>query len=124
MADKSDSIIFPIDHFGVVSAPLFKQLLTQDGDKRKRKSAFNAIRTMCKQFGLLPKDAQVWHISLDVDAAGQIAYRIDYTTERPHDKLEQPTEEYLKKTAPNDICPECLADLFNGARHKEGCKSG
>lgn len=73
-----DKITFPLDHFGIVSAPLFAQLLNQSGDKRKRKTAFNSIRTMCKQFGMLPKDAEVETVSLEVDAAGQIAYRVDF----------------------------------------------
>jgi hypothetical protein len=80
-------LVFPIDHFGLVSAQLFAQLLNQSGDKRKRKSAFNSIRTMVKNFNMLPKDAVVESISLEVDAAGQIAYRVDYSSAAPTDMV-------------------------------------
>ena len=75
----SETITFPIDHFGVVSGPLFAQLLKQDGDKRKRKTAFNQIASMCKAYKLIPANADVTSIALNVDKAGQIGYTLGYS---------------------------------------------
>jgi hypothetical protein len=74
---------FPLDHFGVAASGLFAQLLSQTGDKRRRKSALNTIITMAKGFQLIPKEAEVVSISLLVDRAGQIMYQIQYTVIPP-----------------------------------------
>lgn len=68
----------PLDSFGVASSALFDQLFRQGGDKRIRKTAFNAVRKMFKQFKLIPTDAEVTHISISVDTAGQIGYQVLY----------------------------------------------
>lgn len=67
-----------LDHFGVVAAPLFAQLLNQSSDKRKRLSAFNKLSRMMKDFSVIPKNANVLGIALHTDLAGQITYQIQY----------------------------------------------
>lgn len=77
-------VTFPLDHFGIVAGPLFQALLNQSGDRRKRKTAFNALTRIAKNFGCVPKNASVKYIGLVVDSAGQIVYQIRYVEENPH----------------------------------------
>lgn len=84
---RRDAVNFPLDHFGIVSAQIFAQLLTQAGDKRKRRTAFNQIARMCKDYKVIPRNSEVHYIGVVTDASGQISYQLQFLKIEPQENF-------------------------------------
>lgn len=64
------NITLPIDHFGVVGAPLVADLLNQSSNRRKRKVAFNNLIRIARATKQIPKGYLINSAGLMTDTSG------------------------------------------------------
>lgn len=74
---------FQIDHFGVITDWLWKELFNQSSNNRKRKSAFNALSRLMKSTGQIGKAMKITGIAIVTDEAGQIWYEVQFEDTTP-----------------------------------------